>query len=580
MIPLNGRHYNHEMRRIMHIRIIIGLLLVLTARAVYGIEKSYTEFNGGQVKIEFPSGNEWIEYIAVIMNRVIKLRCEEEPISGFEAVHVVLALDPGIGDEGFTISDDANGNIRITGNNERGLLYGVGKFLRTSGYERGIFKPGEWRGTSVPFCSVRGVYLATHFMNFYEAAPPEEVIKYLEDLALWGFNTCVVHFPTWQFKDLTDSDAVIWLRNIKIFFRAAHKMGIRIGLIQVPNQGFSSTPDELRGVQVPGNRRGNFGVNICPGKPGAKKLLFALYDTLLEEFTVTGLDYFIFWPYDEGGCACERCWPWGGRGFPEISKEMAISIRKKFPECRIVLSTWCFENEDDRNPDGEWAGLTNVMKKDKTWIDYVMADGHDYYFPRYPLEPALPGNPPLLTFPEISMWGKHPWGGFGATPLPAHFQTLWDKVKGRVAGGTLYSEGIYEDINKALYGGFFWNPERTAEETIKEYIAFEYCPEVVDDTVTLIHFLEQNHVTGILETAEKAFKTAEKIDAALPQWSRKSWRWRILYLRALIDLQLCLPDSREKNNSLKKAYSELEQIYYTNAKTLPRVRPPEIQNEH
>ena len=555
-------------------------LSAAVTRSVYRIEKPDNGFDNSKIQIEFSAGNERVEYIAGILKRAIYERCEgEEAISGDEAVQIALTFDSGIGDEGYSISDGTNGSIRITGNDERGLLYGVGKFLRTSKYEGGIFEPGKWRGTSVPVCPVRGIYLATHFMNFYEAAPAEVVVEYLEDLALWGFNTCIVHFPTWQFEDIADSHTAAWLRNVKILFRAAQKAGIRIGLIQAPNQGFSSTPDELRGVKVPGNRRGNFGVNICPAKPGAKKLLMELYEKLLDEFSGDGLDYLIFWPYDEGGCACEHCWPWGGRGFLEISKEMAVLVREQVPGCRIVLSTWCFENEDDRNPDGEWAGLAEEMKKDRNWIDYIMADGHDFYFPKFPLEPGLPGDLPLLTFPEISMWGKFPWGGFGATPLPVHFQTLWDNVKGRIAGGTLYSEGIYEDINKALYAGFFWNPERTAEETLREYIAYEFSPGVIDETVMLIHLLEQNHSRRILETAEKALEIAEEIDKKLPEKSRQSWRWRILYLRSLIDLQLCLPADREKVDSLKKAYTELEKIYYTNEKTLRNVRPPEVKSK-
>jgi len=80
------------------------------------------------------------------------------------------------------------------------VLYGVGKLLRDSRYDRGGFTPGPWRGRSAPECPFRALYAATHFMNFYEAAPAEEARRYVEDLALWGVNTVIAHVPTWDFQ--------------------------------------------------------------------------------------------------------------------------------------------------------------------------------------------------------------------------------------------------------------------------------------------------------------------------------------------------------------------------------------------
>ena len=35
--------------------------------------------------------------------------------------------------------------------------------------------------------------------------------------------------------------------------------------------------------------------------------------------------------------------------------------------------------------------------------------------------------------------------------------------------------------------------------------------------------------------SDEAFATAAAIDESLPEWGRRSWRWRIVYLRALLD---------------------------------------------
>ncbi len=53
---------------------------------------------------------------------------------------------------------------------------------------------------------------------------------------------------------------------------------------------------------------------------------------------------------------------------------------------------------------------------------------------------------------------------------------------------------------------------------------------------------------------------AEKIDAALPDWARKSWRWRIFMLRAEIDFQLA-HNLDEPNAFTEEAMHELVRIY-------------------
>jgi hypothetical protein len=44
----------------------------------------------------------------------------------------------------------------------------------------------------------------------------------------------------------------------------------------------------------------------------------------------------------------------------------------------------------------------------------------------------------------------------------------------------IYSEGIYEDINKVICGQSYWDTDRAALDTVSEYAPFEYWPDVVD----------------------------------------------------------------------------------------------------
>ena len=518
-----------------------------------------------------------IERIAGVFARQVTQRCEAKVVSasGGTSARVELLVQPGIGTEGFRIVDGAAGSIRIVGNDELGLLYGVGKLLRTSRYDRGGWTPGSWRGTSVPVCPIRGIYFATHFNNFYEAASAEDVERDVEDLGLWGLNSLILHFPHWQFQGFDDPAAQQSIRRLRAVMRAAKRLGLRVGLVEAANDGFKSTPPELLRTPVPDpwGRHGNFGVNLCPSNAKAHEVLIRDWSRFLDEFADVGLDFIKYWPYDEGGCGCKECWPWGAKGYPKLCRELSAVARVKAPHVRFILSTWTF----DSPPAGEWAGLADCLARDKSWVDYIQADAHED-FPRYPLEKGVPGRLPLLNFPEISMWGQGPWGGYGANPLPVRLQRLWNQTEKKVSGGFPYSEGIYEDINKVICNQFYWSPDRPAVETIKEYIAFEYSPDVVGDVTAAIEILEQNHLRGhINPSADKAYELIQAAEKRLSPTARRSWRWRILAVRALIDNELFKHYGRLEGETLKKAFDELTAIYHAeNAHSMP-IRPPQIR---
>jgi len=179
---------------------------------------------------------------AGILTRQITERCDAKVVTAGEAAwSVELGLEAGIGTEGYKIIDGPRGSIRILGNDERGLLYGVGKFLRNSRYDGGGFTPGTWRGVSVPRCPMRGIYLATHFNNYYEAAPPEELDHYIEDLALWGFNLLALAYPHWQYAGPDDPAARKMSEHLRRMMRVAKQAGMRVTIGDALNGGFTSS---------------------------------------------------------------------------------------------------------------------------------------------------------------------------------------------------------------------------------------------------------------------------------------------------------------------------------------------------
>ena len=68
-----------------------------------------------------------------ILARQVTARCEAKIATVGEAEFAIeLSIASGAGAGGYRIIDGSGASVRIVGNDERGLLYCAGKFLRTS----------------------------------------------------------------------------------------------------------------------------------------------------------------------------------------------------------------------------------------------------------------------------------------------------------------------------------------------------------------------------------------------------------------------------------------------------------------
>ncbi len=531
-----------------------------------------------------------IETLQRILTRVMSERGWPQPVfvSGKDAAAVELTLDSGVPPQGFRIENGLDGLVRIVGADERGLLYGMGKFLRRSGMDGNVFKPCAWRGTSVPHCEVRGIYFATHFHNYYQEAPIAEVTRYIEDLALWGLNAVNVWFDMHHFKGIDDPDAACMLARLKELFRAAKRVGMLTGIVVLANEGYSTTPAHLRATRT---GRSHYGVEVCVATPEGEELVLENVRGELEAFRDVGIDRLSLWPYDQGGCSCPSCRPWGCQGMVKIGKPLSRLFRSHFPAGKVLYSTWLFDYGSDQ---GEWAGLSKAFLEEPDWVDFIQADSHSK-FPRYPLEHGVPGGLPLLNFPEISMYRMTPWGGFGANPLLRRFSSLWGEVAHLAAGGFPYSEGIFEDLNKAAYAHFYWTGQNDPGVVVEEYAGFEFGGAPAGAIARILDILEANHgrcwlwpsimkrwgcpkeavplegypgwmrmplpASANLELAETALQVCEQVEAAMPAWARQSWRWKIVRHRAFLDREL-IGNGGVPTPVCADVFRELESLYF------------------
>ena len=552
-----------------------------------------------------------------IFRRVVKEHTGLEVVAANNAP-LMFGFRTDIGAGGFSIEDGKGKTIQVSGNGLSGLMAGVGKFLRTARLESSVFEPGAWRCVSVPQTPVRGVYFATHFFNWYHVAPVAEVRRYVEELSLWGCNSICVWFDMHQYQGMDDPEAQTMVARLREILRGAQDVGIKPSLMMLANEAFASSPAELRAEWMPQNGYqrelvGHYHVEVCPNQPGGMEYILKSRREVLQAFKEVKFKYLIVWPYDQGGCTCAKCAPWGANGFLKVASGVSALSHDMFPQSQIILSTWLFDHFLAKG-DTEWSAFDKAIGKPAPpWIDYLMVNNAGDSAP-YTSRHGVPGNLPLLTFPEISMLNNHPWGGYGANPSPERMRDMWAQNEGKLSGGYPYSEGLFEDINKAIVLQLYWNGQAPTQ-TVREYMAYEFSPQAAADLANVAAEMERSFshscvvqtsgelaaVLGALKLDQQHFKELlypaatnesafvlyqarnlgdaegrlQRVQQAEKQLApplAQSWRWRIFYLRAAIDAELKRTGGKP-SATLDAYFQELENIYHA-GHTIDYLRPP------
>ncbi|MCF7817386.1 MAG: hypothetical protein K9M54_05845 [Kiritimatiellales bacterium] len=520
---------------------------------------------------------EEVSNIARVFTRHLHARAGAEVVrEGTAPLTVQLIMDPSVGTESFSIAGEGS-SIAITGGDVPGLLFGVGKLLRTSRFDQGGFSAGTWKGKSVPEKPLRGMYWATHYKNTYDVGDITDMKEYIEDTGLLGYNTFFLWYDMSHYRSFEDPLSTAFLDRIVQYLHTAQSIGMRVGLaIAVNHSYYDFAPEKLRATAGHGGNKpqavhGLF--HVCPSTPGGMELILNLQHRYYQHLKDNGISIstVLLWGIDDGGCSCDQCKPWDSNGYLKCAEQDAVLVREIFGAgCKTSLSNWGIDFA---------AAYRTWAETPPHWLDYVMYTGT----PSAEMnDKKLPPNVQPINFPDIcngmreTVWA--PRGGYGANPVPGIIQNQRAARWASQAGGAPYSEGIWEDVNKALVAGLYWDSHADVFDVLKEYIASEFSPDVVDEVVAAIRILEENSQPSksILKSAEfgvtrstdrvpassiEALDLMKKADGKLTAQAKTSWRWRVLYLRALIDAELYRTEGRCEGDALQQAFNELRAIY-------------------
>jgi len=302
----------------------------------------------------------------------------------------------------------------------------------------------------------RELYCPAHFGNSYEVMWPREMRQVLSEAIHWGFNTYGDWFDFADLKAPWDNprDAyllpqALWERKLTNW-RTAADLGYASDLVITPNHVFLNQLDDA--LLADTSQKRFFGQLLCPSKPKAREIILdnyrAIFRDLLEHDIC--LDSISGGPFDYGGCACADCDPWIVT-FGKLFAEIHDLAKRFFPKIAARLVGWWWTREEhgifkqwaDSAEPGRFSSLAAHIPYGEITPD--------------PLSP-LPEGCARHAFVHIGYGDKAKprdvYGAWGPAVAPIRIsKTVSELSATGYEGFMAYSEGVFDDINKALLAG-------------------------------------------------------------------------------------------------------------------------------
>jgi len=322
--------------------------------------------------------------------------------------------------------------------------------------------------------SYRELYAPAHFGNSYEVMWPREMRnEILREAKFWGFNAYGDWFDSADLKNPHNNPRheyllpqALWERKLANFAGAA-ELGFDIDLVITPNHVFL---DQLRAdLLADTSDQRFFGQLLCPSIPGARDIILDNYRRLFRDLRTNGvaLSSIAACPFDYGGCACDACRPWIIT-FGKLVIDILEVAEQFFPGIQARLIGWWWTPEEH-----------DLFK---AWADrefpgrFVSLAQHILYGETAPKAgTVLPERCAPHAFVHIGYADRAqprdvygPWGPVVAAERLE--TTVNDLERQGVTGFMAYSEGVFDDVNKALLAGLASGRFSSAGEVLRAYV--------------------------------------------------------------------------------------------------------------
>ncbi len=417
---------------------------------------------------------------------------------------IVLTLAPDLPAESYSITV-GEAQVTINGKDGRGLLYGIGHFLRVMEWAPGsVHVPEGDTGIMSPVYPMRGHQLGYRFQsNCYDTWDDARYEQYIRELALFGCNS-IENIPL---EDQRKSPHMPLDR--RTMNRRLSEICLQYGLdywVWTPAV-FDLSDQEKRTAHLAEHEQL---YKDCPAVAG------------------------VFFPGgDPGANPPELVLP--------FIEDLARLLRRYHPNAKLWLSLQWF----------------NAKQCDEiyAWIDRQRPDwfGGLVAGPGSPPAPEtrarLTNTYPIRLYPDITHTVRCefpvPWwdpafsltlGREPINPQPVFYAFIHNYLAPFTKGFITYSDGINDDVNKTVWSRRGWDPDCDVRGILVEYARFflngEYAEQIADGILAL----EKNWEGALTEngTVPATLCLWKQLEQALPELA-VNWRWQALLARAYYD---------------------------------------------
>lgn len=456
---------------------------------------------GKRTAIDLPVSAKWSDDK---MNIVLCLNTSKK-VSGKEVPAVKEPGSPVNKEEGFRLLISEKDNaVWIVGADERGVLFGIGEFLRKADMTKGVITVKNTDVITSPAYPLRGHQLGyRNTANSYDAWDIKQYEQYIRDLAIFG-NNAIENIPP-----LEDDKSVHFKISREDMDKAISRICKNYGMYYwewTPIKADLTKPEEyaaelkkhvdhlksipyLSDIFIPGGDPGhNHPRDVLPFIRDLQKELVKYHPDAgiwlsLQGFSEEQVDYF----------------------YKYIDENMPVWLRG-------VVSGPSSPNEAETR--------YRLPKRYKHRLYPDITHNVRCQFPPHNFDQAL-----ALTI-----------GREGINPMPVFYAKVFHDYTPFSDGFVTYSDGCHDDVNKVIWSALGWAPDKDINEIITDYARYFFEPEVAQSASAGIFALEKNWSGPLKDngSVEATLRFWKDLDKAHPEL-KDNWRWQMLQLRAVYD---------------------------------------------
>ena len=422
--------------------------------------------------------------------------------------------------EGLRICLDQTGSHEILwliGADDRGVIFAVGQFLRTTWLSKKkiVFNKQNEIATA-PAYPIRGHQIGyRNTANSWDAWNPAQYEKYIRELALFGAN-CIENIP---FQDGPLGPNMKFSRelmNTKMS-EICNNYGLDFWVWTPADVDLADEAKFIAEVQ----KHGEFYKN-CPRLDG------------------------VFFPGGDPGSNHPKL-------VMPFLKAVAAELKRYHPKAGVWISLQGF-SDDQVDYFYEY-----LEKYQPDWLAGVVSGpgSPDLAATRFRLpKKYMHRHYPDLTHTVRCQYPTENWDqAFALTegrevcnPQPYYYAKIHNRFAPFTDGFLSYSDGVHDDVNKAIWSQMAWNPEKEVRQVMVEYSRFFFGSSAAEAGADGILALERNWAGPIEENGgvETTFAFWQNLEAKHPEL-KGNWHWQQLVMRSYYDTYVKRRKAYEQN---------------------------------